>query len=164
MKSQHFGEIVYSLSILSAKTYMANKVVFTDKGIGDLANDLHLERTGLIVKHAVGKFGHQAYQFRHLVFQEFLCALHLCLAKGVSKYNTNRELSSCTSTILGINHLVETEKNHLFLAFYQNLETIHKNSSTWMKYFKKPYRYFTCLLYTSPSPRDQRGSRMPSSA
>ena len=26
----------------------------------------------------------------------------------------------------------------------------------------KIYRY--CLLYTSPSPRDQRGSRMPSSA
>ena len=26
------------------------------------------------------------------------------------------------------------------------------------------FRYYTCLLYTSPSPRDQRGSRMPSSA
>ena len=25
-------------------------------------------------------------------------------------------------------------------------------------------KYFNCLLYTSPSPRDQRGSRMPSSA
>ena len=25
-------------------------------------------------------------------------------------------------------------------------------------------RNITCLLYTSPSPRDQRGSRMPSSA
>ena len=25
-------------------------------------------------------------------------------------------------------------------------------------------RFFRCLLYTSPSPRDQRGSRMPSSA
>ena len=25
-------------------------------------------------------------------------------------------------------------------------------------------RYIICLLYTSPSPRDQRGSRMPSSA
>ena len=24
--------------------------------------------------------------------------------------------------------------------------------------------FITCLLYTSPSPRDQRGSRMPSSA
>ena len=27
-----------------------------------------------------------------------------------------------------------------------------------------PLRYEDCLLYTSPSPRDQRGSRMPSSA
>ena len=26
------------------------------------------------------------------------------------------------------------------------------------------HKYFICLLYTSPSPRDQRGSRMPSSA
>ncbi len=25
-------------------------------------------------------------------------------------------------------------------------------------------KFYTCLLYTSPSPRDQRGSRMPSSA
>ena len=25
-------------------------------------------------------------------------------------------------------------------------------------------RFYVCLLYTSPSPRDQRGSRMPSSA
>ena len=29
------------------------------------------------------------------------------------------------------------------------------------EYFRK---FFDCLLYTSPSPRDQRGSRMPSSA
>eukprot|EP00829_Urostomides_striatus_P008357 TRINITY_DN19193_c0_g1_i1.p2 TRINITY_DN19193_c0_g1~~TRINITY_DN19193_c0_g1_i1.p2 ORF type:complete len:110 (-),score=37.88 TRINITY_DN19193_c0_g1_i1:12-341(-) len=29
---------------------------------------------------------------------------------------------------------------------------------------KKPLVLSTCLLYTSPSPRDQRGSRMPSSA
>ena len=28
----------------------------------------------------------------------------------------------------------------------------------------KRLRYDRCLLYTSPSPRDQRGSRMPSSA
>ena len=27
-----------------------------------------------------------------------------------------------------------------------------------------PHRLLLCLLYTSPSPRDQRGSRMPSSA
>ena len=30
--------------------------------------------------------------------------------------------------------------------------------------FNGDYDISTCLLYTSPSPRDQRGSRMPSSA
>ena len=29
---------------------------------------------------------------------------------------------------------------------------------------EKAERFYFCLLYTSPSPRDQRGSRMPSSA
>ena len=28
----------------------------------------------------------------------------------------------------------------------------------------EPRRFDSCLLYTSPSPRDQRGARMPSSA
>jgi len=35
-------------------------------------------------------------------------------------------------------------------------EIIRKNNYT--------FRILICLLYTSPSPRDQRGSRMPSSA
>ena len=30
--------------------------------------------------------------------------------------------------------------------------------------YQQANRYWVCLLYTSPSPRDQRGSRMPSSA
>ena len=30
--------------------------------------------------------------------------------------------------------------------------------------FVEAVDYVACLLYTSPSPRDQRGSRMPSSA
>ena len=46
-----------------------------------------------------------------------------------------------------------------------NLTTIHKDSNTkgialnMLSFNPNP-----CLLYTSPSPRDQRGSRMPSSA
>ena len=31
-------------------------------------------------------------------------------------------------------------------------------------FFGDLVEFITCLLYTSPSPRDQRGSRMPSSA
>ena len=41
------------------------------------------------------------------------------------------------------------------------------NSANWTAYTKHNYAIFNawhCLLYTSPSPRDQRGSRMPSSA
>ena len=33
----------------------------------------------------------------------------------------------------------------------------------WLR-FEGGVNYCSCLLYTSPSPRDQRGSRMPSSA
>ena len=33
-----------------------------------------------------------------------------------------------------------------------------------VKIIKKVFQKEICLLYTSPSPRDQRGSRMPSSA
>ena len=32
------------------------------------------------------------------------------------------------------------------------------------EYLGKNAHFLDCLLYTSPSPRDQRGSRMPSSA
>ena len=48
------------------------------------------------------------------------------------------------------------------------LETVEKDQLKWL-YDNDPVMHFsvnakTCLLYTSPSPRDQRGSRMPSSA
>ena len=36
--------------------------------------------------------------------------------------------------------------------------------SKWMAKRMTGAQVITCLLYTSPSPRDQRGSRMPSSA
>ena len=36
---------------------------------------------------------------------------------------------------------------------------LHENPAAQSRYI-----HYLCLLYTSPSPRDQRGSRMPSSA
>ena len=41
--------------------------------------------------------------------------------------------------------------------FYADLHQIVRNLTS-------TDAFFICLLYTSPSPRDQRGSRMPSSA
>ena len=44
-----------------------------------------------------------------------------------------------------------------------NLQEIIKYLETALDRFPN-YQHLICLLYTSPSPRDQRGSRMPSSA
>ena len=45
-------------------------------------------------------------------------------------------------------------------------ELTEMGQETWVAELKEKVReqYNGCLLYTSPSPRDQRGSRMPSSA
>ena len=134
-----FGEIVHALAKLSVKTYMKHQVVFTDEDIKHIKCPIHLEQTGFIVKHPTTKFCLESYQFKHLAFQEFLCALYLCLVKGVSKYNTNRELSSCTPTILGIHWLLKKQKNKLFMAFYQNLTNAHKASRGILKTVRAPY-------------------------
>ena len=41
---------------------------------------------------------------------------------------------------------------------------VEKKGFNWNKLVTDREQYISCLLYTSPSPRDQRGSRMPSSA
>ena len=53
---------------------------------------------------------------------------------------------------------IETTLNSLYLGEQ------HKMSSGAENIFFTNLGNNTCLLYTSPSPRDQRGSRMPSSA
>ena len=60
-------------------------------------------------------------------------------------------------------NIITNDKKHLFkFSTYQNECPILSMS----KNFAKRHKLFIniCLLYTSPSPRDQRGSRMPSSA
>ena len=45
----------------------------------------------------------------------------------------------------------------------ESLDRIGNSAISVFDMYRKTHVY-TCLLYTSPSPRDQRGSRMPSSA
>ena len=135
--------MIYLLAKLSVKTYMNIQVVFTDDDIKSIQCPIHLEQTGFIVKNSTGMLGSQVYQFKHLVFQEYLCALFLYLAKGVSKYNTNRELKSCTPTIIGLHHLVKEKHNKLFTEFYGNLKNFHKQSKTksLSAMMKAPYKH-----------------------
>ena len=48
-----------------------------------------------------------------------------------------------------------------FKALREDLLNLMTSSQSW---WPADWGTYACLLYTSPSPRDQRGSRMPSSA
>ena len=61
--------------------------------------------------------------------------------------------------------LVATKGGDVLIAFAR--DSRHVGVSYGSTYVKEPVVFrglISCLLYTSPSPRDQRGSRMPSSA
>ena len=54
---------------------------------------------------------------------------------------------------------------NLFILNFRPSKTAEAYKKIWMKNENmSPLRYYTCLLYTSPSPRDRQKSRMPSSA
>ena len=80
--------------------------------------------------------------------------------------------SACT-------HEAETDRDGIITSNSQQTTQITEDGDTeivldetkwsmvWVSDFgleKYPNQDYGCLLYTSPSPRDQRGSRMPSSA
>ena len=63
------------------------------------------------------------------------------------------------------NHMIESESGHVLeMDDTPNAERLHlyHRSGSRIEFLRDGD--MTCLLYTSPSPRDQRGSRMPSSA
>ena len=83
----------------------------------------------------------------------------------VSKYNTNGK------------HFFDNKRFKTFAECVKQSDELHVCSKAMRDFYReeigfeqvlyKPNflpKYYYCLLYTSPSPRDQRGSRMPSSA
>ena len=128
VSDRDFLKILMSLATLSAQTYMQNKVIFTEDDINKLDCPVSLEKTGFIVKTSgKTKVAKSVYQFRHLVLQEFLCALYLSVNENIEQFKGNRELTSCTPTILGINRLMALKDNHLFITLFKNLEISNSN-------------------------------------
>ena len=62
--------------------------------------------------------------------------------------------------------IIERGRGSLIVSGKQSKKNTNKRAKREASRDKKKYgkSFYTCLLYTSPSPRDQRGSRMPSSA
>ena len=84
---------------------------------------------------------------------------------------TGYEEAASQGLMAGINASLQVEEKDPFTlrrdeAYIGVLidDLITKGTEEPYRMFTSRAEYRTCLLYTSPSPRDQRGSRMPSSA
>ena len=91
-----------------------------------------------------------------------LAILHL----GNIANNAYNNAKYLNRNVKGLRHNVLNFDNPHVMASPQweeidSLLPIDEFAPSWPKDFEG---YPACLLYTSPSPRDQRGSRMPSSA
>ena len=60
--------------------------------------------------------------------------------------------------------IAERDRDRYFETSAANFEQFRKVEAELVAEQEKVRTLEACLLYTSPSPRDQRGSRMPSSA
>ena len=72
--------------------------------------------------------------------------------------NKPKSIASIDDSVLDSN----TQSYEAYVYEYTNIENGKKYIGSKKGVFDGSYWH--CLLYTSPSPRDQRGSRMPSSA
>ena len=80
--------------------------------------------------------------------------------------STIPEVSSDTLELLNTEEMIEVDRlmtDVLKIELIQMMENAGRNLARLCisRFLHDPQ---SCLLYTSPSPRDQRGSRMPSSA
>ncbi|XP_066931512.1 uncharacterized protein [Clytia hemisphaerica] len=149
LDDEEIYECVYALMVLSVKTYMNDQVLFTEDDIVTLKCPVHLEQTGLIVKYSRGEITEPVYQFKHLVLQEFLTGLYLCITKGISPYLTNRELSSCSPVIFGIQRMLRDNENKLFSKFFNKLTELNKRKMNFSEKLMEPFNSLSFHLYAS---------------
>ena len=79
------------------------------------------------------------------------------------------KLNNQKTQMLCIQPALEKEVSSFLYADGQRIDSGEELKVVGFKFGKKPnvnahFNYMTCLLYTSPSPRDRQKSRMPSSA
>ena len=79
------------------------------------------------------------------------------MSAGADKVSIN------TSAVKNVDFVKEASKKFGSQCIVVAIDAKKVSDNKW-EVFTHGGRNKTCLLYTSPSPRDQRGSRMPSSA
>ena len=86
----------------------------------------------------------------------------------MTKTTLSEETQELLDEVYDVELALEFIENHgetEFLTYYEKYEELVKEyGQNLIDEFAEHYDVDTCLLYTSPSPRDKRQSRMPSSA
>ena len=72
--------------------------------------------------------------------------------------------SRCLLIVLIVRHYDSIGRQAIDCGDLTSEQRSANSQDEWINSSNTPDFLVTCLLYTSPSPRDQRGSRMPSSA
>ena len=140
LENDEVMESVYVLMSLSVNTYMKNQVLFEEEDIKQFTDKTDLlEQTGFIVRYKRDNLHKPVYEFKHLILQEFFCSLSLCITKQVSPNLGNRELSSCTPVIFGIQRLLNEGENDLFVSFFNKLSCFHDLKMGYLKKFFHKY-------------------------
>ena len=92
----------------------------------------------------------------HLLFNIILLTFIIFCAPLPKEVNSNEKLNS---RFFNINEIESLIKLYNFAPYHEK----YNNYSQTLVGTPYVNNVLICLLYTSPSPRDQRGSRMPSS-
>ena len=126
--------LVSKIASMSFETYSANKVIFKDTDVADLSS---IEQTGFIQKAQCGEHGY-LYQFHHLTFQEFFCALHIFLTHKNTKYNYDN-FQSLLPILAGLEGIARS--SGLLHLFVENIYDVVNNEKpvliSIMDYFDK---------------------------
>ena len=98
-------------------------------------------------------------------WEGFFEELHLAADRLNRHYDNKALYLEGTARLIQV-YMGGSEKEECIEAYNQcqEIDPNHYLSHTAMHRVLTPRWSGSCLLYTSPSPRDQRGSRMPSSA
>ena len=159
------SELESELQILLAGT-LAEELIYTDISTG-ASNDL--ERATDISRSMVMQYGMSdlgRVNFKQDRSSPFLAGSSGALSSRMYSEETAREIDNEVNRI--IDEALERvrkilrERKAALVALTDRLIEVESVESVELKQIIDDNS--TCLLYTSPSPRDQRGSRMPSSA
>ena len=145
--------------------------VLSDSAQYDLCDYVNHNKSSQVnlpgIYHATGHNGCQIPLFKTLMTNKCKNDCKYCINQSKRNF-TRLELNPQELANVFLHYYNNHYVNGLFLSsgIADNIdETMEKTIET-ARILRKDYGYqdYICLLYTSPSPRDKRGSRMPSSA